>query len=922
MILLANRLKTGFFIPVFFIFFSISAYAAVETSFPSVGITGGPVFAIAVSDDSNDSVYVATGDGIFKSEYEEDIWRPVNTGLGSTYVYDVVLHPVTSTIIYSATEGGIFYSTDGGEKWVTRGLKDSKVYSLAIHSVSTTYLAAGTVLGVFTSTDGGSSWTKNPTGPQDVFNVAYDPDTSSKIYAGSFGKGIYRSTDFGATWSKTGDGPSFVQHIAVNPASTSILYAATNSGIYKSTDSGTAWSIINADLSGVPVYSIAISPSNPSIVYAATDMGAYKTTDAGSSWSRIISGIAVDGTQGPFVREIVIDPSSTATLYAGIYSGATNDADIYKSTNSGSSWVQINRELANTTVYCLAFDSENQDVVYAGTGTIGIIKSSNSGLSWNEANKGLTKYLVKAIAVNPDSSTVYAGTTSGLFISTNAGDEWEEASPNYDIYSIGIDPHTPENIFIGTNWGIFLSTDDGGTWSSLNNKLENPSVLNIVFHPDDSGTLYVGTNGDGIFKSTSGGESWLAINEGLDYLQVLSLAIDSSNPDTLFAGTRGGGVYRSSNAGETWEIASRSFGGLSVNSIVINPDDPEIVYAGMESRGFYRSVDGGESWEVGSNEISDKTVYALAFDPENSQTLFAAIEGDISIFTFNSLPYPPSDPSPADEAVNQPVTATLSWTASDPDAGDSLSYKVYFGTDEDPKANNAVKVTSTDYDPGVLMFGQTYYWQITAVDSQDAETQGPVWSFSTVISTPPLVPSNPSPKNGSEDVPLPVTLSWSGGDTDNSDIVVYDLYLGIFEPPPLKKENLEKASYQSTTALMSFTTYYWKIVSRDNNGLETQGPVWSFKTGMPEKCYFEKALSSKEPVLNVLRRFRDTCLMKTEQGRALVALYYILSPALVSTLEHLPEFKKQTLELLEEIIPVIENRLQEGECKTDTFNVK
>lgn len=901
------------------VLYPVPGWAIQETAPASIGIPGGPIFAIAVSGDSKDAVYVGTGVGIFKSVYAEDIWSPVNEGLDSTYVYDIVLDPITPTIIFAATEEGVFNSTDGGEKWVSKGLKDSKIFSFAVHPVSVTYLAAGTIEGVFTSSDGGSQWSEKAAGPSDVYAVVFDPDNQTIIYAGSFGGGIYKSTDFGTTWSRTGSGPEFVHHIAINPTGTNVLYAGTNSGMYKSTNSGTSWSKINSDFSNLPVYSIAVTPSSPSTVYAATDMGAYKTTDAGSTWSRTNNGIVTDGLQGPFVREIAVDPANQSKLYAGTYSGDINDVDIYRSTNSASSWSQINRELANTTVHSLAFDTEDPNVVYAGTGTVGVLKSNNRGLSWEESNSGLTKYFVKSIAVNPDSADVYAGTRSGLFSSSNGGEEWTEASPNYEIYTIGTDPHTPENIYIGTNWGIFFSIDDGETWSSLNNNLINPSILTLAFHPDESGTLYVGTNGDGIFKSTSSGESWLPKNAGLAFLQVLSLAVDTADTNTIYAGTKGGGVYKSIDGGETWQPASFSLEGLTANTIVVNPEDSDIVYAGMETKGFYKSADGGQSWEVGSRDISDKTVYDLALDPEDAQTLFVATEGDILIFTFNMPPNLPSSPSPVDGAVSQPLAVLLSWTGEDPDAGDSLTFKVYFGTDESPQTNAAGEVSTAEYDPGTLQLNRTYYWQVIAVDGHNAETAGDVWSFATTISNPPLVPSNPSPKDGSENQPLPITLSWSGGDTDNDDIVTYDIYLGVQETPPLAKENVEETTFQPLKTMVPFTDYYWKVVSRDNNGLETEGPVWHFKSGLPKICYIEVLLGDNEPALHVVRRFRDEWLIKTESGRALIKLYYLIAPALAALAEDEPELKAVTLKFWEEFIPVLEKALENGKVEISSL---
>ena len=888
------------------VFFIPQSACTEEISSSSVGITGGPVFAIAVSNDDSSSVYVGTGEGGFKSKYGEDIWMPVNTGLVSTYVNDLVIHPVTRTILYAATEEGIYYSEDSAAKWIAKGLKDAKTYSVAVHSVTPTFLAAGTVEGVFTSSDGGTTWVSQATGPSDIFDVVFDPVNRSILYAASFGKGVYRSSDFAVSWTKTGEGPSFVRCVSVDSSTPNILYAAANSGIYKSIDSGTNWVTVNPAVSSVPAYTIVSPDEIPSTVYVGTDMGAWKTADRGDSWTAVNSGIAMKSNRGPFVRQLGVDPSNSAVIYAGTYSGNTDDVDIYKSSDSGTFWEQINRELSNTTVYGLAFDSEDNDTVYACTGSIGVIKSINGGLGWQESNLGLTNYFVKAIAVNPESYFVYAGTTSGVFISQDKGITWAGSSPGYEIYTVKINPDVPENVYIGTNWGIYMSPDDGDSWLSLNNKLDNPSVRAIVFDPDNTDIMFVGTNGDGIFKSSSGGDSWMELNDGLDYLQVLCLSINPANSDIMYAGTIGGGIYKSINAGDSWSILSYSFEGLTVNSIVVDPVNPNIVYAAMESKGLYRSLDAGLEWEVGSEELKDKTVYALVIAPGDPQVVFAATDGDIKKIIFNSAPDAPVLPAPADGVSGQPVKLTLSWTAEDTDLSDSLSYKLYFGTDEEPRRNPVIRLTEPFYEPSTLMYDQHYYWQVTAVDSFDEEATGDIWGFSTMLSGPPDVPSSPVPADAAEDVHMPVSLSWTGGDSDNLDTVVYDLYFGIFNPPQIKKENLQNSSYKMESPLSPFTIYYWKVLARDNNGLETEGPVWTFTTGMSDKCYIETMLGSDHKKLNLLRKFRDKYLLRSEAGRAFVRYYYSqLSPALVAASDHGPVLKQQVAKLLEYVLPVI-----------------
>ena len=95
----------------------------------------------------------------------------------------------------------------------------------------------------------------------------------------------------------------------------------------------------------------------------------------------------------------------------------------------------------------------------------------------------------------------------------------------------------------------------------------------------------------------------------------------------------------------------------------------------------------------------------------------------------NNPPYPPSNPSPANGALNQPVNLTLTWSCTDPD-GDPLTYDVYFGTNNNPPLVSGNQ-SSTSYNPGQLDSNTIYYWKIVAKDNQGATTSGPVWHFST-----------------------------------------------------------------------------------------------------------------------------------------------------------------------------------------------
>ncbi len=116
----------------------------------------------------------------------------------------------------------------------------------------------------------------------------------------------------------------------------------------------------------------------------------------------------------------------------------------------------------------------------------------------------------------------------------------------------------------------------------------------------------------------------------------------------------------------------------------------------------------------------------------------------------NQPPYTPDNPTPSDHDTNVSIDADLSWTGGDPNAGDIVTYDVYFGTSEAPSFKETVgpypaTQSSITYDPGALTCNTKYYWKIVAQDNHEASTTGPLWDFTTV---PEIHPDNPDVATG------------------------------------------------------------------------------------------------------------------------------------------------------------------------------
>ncbi len=107
----------------------------------------------------------------------------------------------------------------------------------------------------------------------------------------------------------------------------------------------------------------------------------------------------------------------------------------------------------------------------------------------------------------------------------------------------------------------------------------------------------------------------------------------------------------------------------------------------------------------------------------------------------SNVPSAPTDPSPADQAADQPVSVALSWhnPAAASGNADTTRFNVYLyqsGSNiPDLIASDIADTTTTVSN---LRFNTTYFWQVVAKGTDTISTNGNVWSFTTM----PL-PDNP-----------------------------------------------------------------------------------------------------------------------------------------------------------------------------------
>jgi Zn-dependent metalloprotease/photosystem II stability/assembly factor-like uncharacterized protein len=344
------------------------------------------------------------------------------------------------------------------------------------------------------------------------------------------------------------------------------------------------------------------------------------SVDPSSSWITLTTG----GGSGTGVVRFQV----TANPFAGSRKGSITIGDqaltIIQEGKRG--WTRLGPE--GGIVYSIAASRSNPEIVYAGTSQ-GIYKSSNRGVRWERMNNGLSVLDVRALAVDPaDPETVYAGTHGGgVFKSRNGGQTWSSRNDGLEghreVHSLAIDPQDSTRLYLGTS-GIFVSRDRGETWRKAGGF--DWAITAIAICSVNPQIIYISTR-SGVIKSSDGGTTWLGTYPAsFPFSEASSLAVHPSNPDVVLAGRYPSGIQRSTDGGITWNLVS-SPPASAIYTFTFDPVQREILYAGTWGDGIHKSTDGGLTWSVAGSQPDNLFVRQLILNPGNPTILYAATHG-------------------------------------------------------------------------------------------------------------------------------------------------------------------------------------------------------------------------------------------------------------------------------------------------------
>jgi photosystem II stability/assembly factor-like uncharacterized protein len=337
--------------------------------------------------------------------------------------HSITFHPADPDIVYFGNDGGVFRTTNGGESFeACNGSYQTTQFYMGFSSSPTdSIFALGGMQDNSTAIfDGQEAWIRVIGG--DGCWTGLNRRNNDTLYGSYQGLNILQSTDKGVNFfpasPPTGFFTAFVAPFVVCYVNPQVMYAG-RSVVYRSTDAGATWVITNngQTLDGNnPMLAMAVSKTNDNVVYCAS---------------------------GPIFSR----------------------ANVFRTTNGGSNWVNITAGLPERYLIDLAIDPFDDNIVYctaSGYGSGHVYKSTNGGGSWTDITNGL---------------------------------------PDVPTTAVIVDPSVPSHIYVGNDLGVYLSTNGGTSWNAFNNGISDAAMVIDLSITDMSGNIRAVTHGRGVFET-------------------------------------------------------------------------------------------------------------------------------------------------------------------------------------------------------------------------------------------------------------------------------------------------------------------------------------------------------------------------------------------------------------------------------------
>lgn len=301
-------------------------------------------------------------------------------------------------------------------------------------------------------------------------------------------------------------------------------------------------------------------------------------------------------------------------------------------------------------------------------GKVGVFRKPAQGGEW--ANVLPDRECFTVVVHPKDASVVLAGTTDGVYVSTDAGATFKRAAfpdEKKQVWCFLVDARDANRILAGGSpIDIYRSDDKGQSWR----KMANPNipsrcsgpfahrVMRMVQHPTRPDEVYAALEIAGACMTTNFGESWvdctghlLQLAEQEKYKSKIvsdtfaegmldghAITMSAADPDAVVLANRMG-LFESRDKGRTWvDKDMKRFSPVSYGrDVKVSFHDPKTMYcalsvaAASKDGGLYRSMDAGRTWKRFDKVQVHGTVMSIGLSPSDPRKVLlgARYEGEI-----------------------------------------------------------------------------------------------------------------------------------------------------------------------------------------------------------------------------------------------------------------------------------------------------
>jgi len=455
--------------------------------------TGESIYAMIFVD--SHTGYASGGAGhIIKTTNGGFSWYSIGS-VGDDYIMSLSFLNENKGFAFG-NEGNLYYTIDGGNEWTTLETGFENQNFVAGHFFNSMLGVIACWNGkILRTTDGGNSWSVAfSTMDKNIWDMQFvDQSTGYVCCDGGY---VYKTTNGGANWTAKPTGSSeFLSSLFFTDANTG--YACGFLGtMMKTTDGGNNWTAqtVGEDINFTESYLRKCFFTDANHGWVGNDFGEiFITSDGGTTWE------LQDITNNQMINAICA--TSVGTLFVANMLG-----EIYRSNNSGASWILMTDKL--TEEYCVLYNVEFYD----------------------------------------DNIGTAVGNDGNLLHTANGGNTWELDKFSDDLDFTDVEYLGENNIVISTNYGQVMLSDDGGeTWETV--VLMNNFLITSIFFTNELIGYAAGSNGH-VFKTTNGGHNWAEQNSATDsYLQDIFFTNDTVGYAVGSYHT----TIKTSDGGSTWQ---------------------------------------------------------------------------------------------------------------------------------------------------------------------------------------------------------------------------------------------------------------------------------------------------------------------------------------------------------------------------------